>query len=526
MRKTIALNRLFWVSFLLFAAVSGAFPQRARFIDTVIAEAARDTGRSLAPNGSAALLAVDTDEEKAVAKLVTEKLFAALQRGGLNIVQASDVIPSDVHNAWIAPIGKRYGVRYTLFGSVHRLDALRYWLWLRIVDAETAEDRWSEHYVFVLTPTPADPPEEEERIILECRITQTGNISKDAVGRTGNIPDSSTQTGNTPKVPEGEVHLRIEYTAYSSFVNIEKIDKKNKTLTDQPRDARKPKNVCFVIDVSGSMGGSIGGASKMYLVQQALAYLMDDWIQYGDYVSLALFDHRPPDQIPGGVFAPARSLRTGADREALNAAVSNLHPWGGTYISPGLLKGYELVRRNFRQDCVNTVVLLTDGQTFGEDREFCKQYAAENRAQGIATATFALGDDADKPLMTEIAQLGGGLSLSLTEQESSDDLANRLVWLMAGKPEELYDSTYDLKTTITPETGVKLKDHPGVSVYTEKVKGKEYKTIELTAVLSKTSAPNSNLARVKIEHTSKGKIISREYQVVLGGDPVEISANP
>ncbi|MDR0561401.1 MAG: VWA domain-containing protein [Spirochaetaceae bacterium] len=488
---------LFGVYF--FAAVFGVFSQQARFIDTVIDVAAYDTGKSLEPKAVAVLLPVDTDEEKDVAKLVTEKLLAKLRRNGWNIVQAGDAIPPDVQNRWLADKGKQYSAGYTIFGSVHRLDAARYWLWLRIVDAKTAGDCWSEHYVFVLTALPPAMPEEENLVLLECAITQTTD-------------------------PQGDVHLRIDYTAYPSLVNIEKIDQKKKTLTDLPKNADKPKNICFVIDISGSMGGVIGNTSKIYLVREAFSYLMDDWVQYDDYVSLALFDHRPPDYIPRGIFAPARSLRTGADREALNTAVRNLYPSGGTVISPGLEKGYELVRRNFHKDRINTVVLLTDGQTFGPDRELCKQYAAENRKQGIVTATFAIGDDADKALMTELAQLGGGLSLSLTEYETPEDLSNRLVWLTAGKPEEIFDSfIYNLEVSVTAETGVILKNispkPANTGKITETVRGKKYNTIELTAVLPKTALPNFPIAKIKIEHKDSKTI--REYQAVLGGELVE-----
>jgi Ca-activated chloride channel family protein len=158
---------------------------------------------------------------------------------------------------------------------------------------------------------------------------------------------------------------------------------------------RRPAMLIFVIDVSGSMDME----NRLDLVKKSLSLLLDQL--------------RPSDQIGLVTFGTEARvlLEPTSDREAVRQAIERLNPEGSTNTEEGLLKGYEMADRNFRQNAVNRIVLCSDGvANVGRTgpRAILGQIEREAR-RGIELTTlgFGMGNYNDQ-LMEQLADKGDG----------------------------------------------------------------------------------------------------------------------
>jgi hypothetical protein len=149
----------------------------------------------------------------------------------------------------------------------------------------------------------------------------------------------------------------------------------------------------IVMDVSGSMGGGPGGASKMDLAKEAAIAAVELLGEY-DQVGLLAFDDHNQWMIQP-TFA--------SDLTPIEDAISRMQPGGGTEIYPALKEGFEaLVPLDAK---VKHIILLTDGEApRGPYEELAKQM---DSAQ-VTVSTVGIGADADTNLLKELAQLGHG----------------------------------------------------------------------------------------------------------------------
>jgi Ca-activated chloride channel family protein len=155
-----------------------------------------------------------------------------------------------------------------------------------------------------------------------------------------------------------------------------------------------PLNFCLVLDRSGSMQGA-----KLAAMKEATKRLIDT-LTPQDVVSIVLFD----DQTE--VLLPATQA---ADKEALKALIDGVEEAGGTAISGGLLAGQAELRKNAAPDRVAALLLLTDGQTWGDD-ERCRAVAKELAQEGVRMTALGLGAEWNEKLLDELAEATGGSS--------------------------------------------------------------------------------------------------------------------
>jgi Ca-activated chloride channel homolog len=167
-----------------------------------------------------------------------------------------------------------------------------------------------------------------------------------------------------------------------------------------PKESRKPINVAFVLDRSGSMGGE----RKIELVQEAvdksIGMLRDD-----DLFSLTIYD----DQIE------VLMESTHASIEAKRAARRNLERLtarGSTDLGGGWLRGCEQAAMHLNDAVPAKCLLLTDGlANHGiTDPIELARHADELRQRGVLTSTFGVGSDFDEVLLQKMADAGGGHS--------------------------------------------------------------------------------------------------------------------
>ena len=160
---------------------------------------------------------------------------------------------------------------------------------------------------------------------------------------------------------------------------------------------RKDAILTFVVDVSGSMNME----NRLGLVKRALTLLVDQL--------------RPTDKVGIVVYgSDARVVlkHTGIDnREYIIEAINQLRSEGATNAEAGLRMGYKLALKNSKSDCINRVILCSDGVAnvgnTGPDAilKTIGNYVKEGVT--LTTVGFGMGNYNDV-LMEQLANKGNG----------------------------------------------------------------------------------------------------------------------
>jgi Ca-activated chloride channel family protein len=108
-----------------------------------------------------------------------------------------------------------------------------------------------------------------------------------------------------------------------------------------------PRNLVFLIDVSGSMSSS----DRLPLVKEALGLLIDQ-LREKDRVAIVVYAG------DSGVWLPSTP---GSEKETIRAAVNRLNTNGSTNGGAGIIEAYKQAHKNFIPNGVNRVILATDG---------------------------------------------------------------------------------------------------------------------------------------------------------------------
>lgn len=155
-----------------------------------------------------------------------------------------------------------------------------------------------------------------------------------------------------------------------------------------------PLNFCLVLDRSGSMQGA-----KLAAMKDATKRVIDT-LTPQDIVAIVLFD----DQVQ--VLLPASPA---TDKEALKAEVDRIEEAGGTAMSGGMQAGRDELSKQNTPDRVSAMLLLTDGQTWG-DEDRCRALAGELGRAGARITALGLGAEWNEKLLDDVAEATGGTS--------------------------------------------------------------------------------------------------------------------
>jgi len=171
---------------------------------------------------------------------------------------------------------------------------------------------------------------------------------------------------------------------------------------------RKPANLVFVVDTSGSMGID----NRLALVRWSLETLVDQ-LHRDDTVAIVAYgtDARV-------VLEPT----SGSDKETIYKAIGWLQPGGVTNAEAGIRLGYKMAMRAFNPDGINRVLLCSDGVANSGETEW-QAILDEVRGyveEGVTISSFGFGlDNYNDVLMEQLADNGDGMYAYIDDRDEA-----------------------------------------------------------------------------------------------------------
>lgn len=205
------------------------------------------------------------------------------------------------------------------------------------------------------------------------------------------------------------------------------------TDTQTKRVARV--NLTLVLDHSNSMKGA-----RLEKVKIAAHQIIDN-LTADDILSVISFNDRAE------VIIPATPVQ---NKAALKARISMMAAAGGTEIFKGLQAGIEQNRKYRAPKLVNHVIMLTDGNTFG-DQDPSIVLARSAAEEGIGISAMGLGQEWNDEFLDELASVTGGTC-------SYIESAGAVVRFLNEKVRNLSDAFAErMRVSVAPDPDVKLE---------------------------------------------------------------------
>jgi len=162
-----------------------------------------------------------------------------------------------------------------------------------------------------------------------------------------------------------------------------------------------PLNLAIVLDVSGSMYEEDGtGVSRLQRIQQAARTAIQK-LKPEDRLSIVAFAHNAQ------VVLPSTPL---AEKAAIDKVIDDIDRFdvdpGGTAMDQGIELGLGEVEKAAGQGTLSQLVVLTDGETSGE--QACKRFAKEASEKKIRLNVIGVGLEWNQSLIKDLARLAEG----------------------------------------------------------------------------------------------------------------------
>ena len=190
-------------------------------------------------------------------------------------------------------------------------------------------------------------------------------------------------------------------------------------------DVRKRTRLELLIDVSGSMGGSVRGANatKLELVQAAAVKALDQLVG-DDQVGLSVFstDLGPKRNQNIQELVPIGPL--GQQKARLKQMIEGLSPQQGTPLYAAIRSAHQSMRARFDPSRINALVVLTDGQnSYEQDNDLgslVRQLQAAGEDRAVPVFTIGYGSDADLATLQQIAAASRAAAYNASDPKSID----------------------------------------------------------------------------------------------------------
>jgi len=194
-------------------------------------------------------------------------------------------------------------------------------------------------------------------------------------------------------------------------------------------------NLTLVLDHSNSMNGT-----RLERVKVA-AHQIIDQLNPEDILSVVSFNDRAEIIIPATLIT---------DKAALKARISMMNAKGGTEIFQGLSAGVEQNRRFLAPKLVNHIILLTDGNTFG-DQDRCLVLAQAAAKEGISISGMGLGQEWNDEFLDRLASSTGGSCIYINSSSAVVKFLNDHVRSLSNVFAER------MNISVAPDADVKLE---------------------------------------------------------------------
>ncbi len=208
------------------------------------------------------------------------------------------------------------------------------------------------------------------------------------------------------------IHLEASPTPYATNKKLLRVGIKGYEV---PADQRKPANLIYLLDVSGSMSE----VNKLPLVIESMKLLLNQ-LNENDTISIVTY---------AGFDSVALAPTPASEKQTILNVLENLSSGGSTNGSGGISKAYELAQTAFKEDGINRIILCTDGDfNVGLVGEELNQLIEEKRETGVSLSVFGFGLFYDDGTMERLADLGNGNYAFIDDfQEAKRALVDRLV---------------------------------------------------------------------------------------------------
>jgi len=175
-----------------------------------------------------------------------------------------------------------------------------------------------------------------------------------------------------------------------------------------PADQRKPANLVFLIDVSGSMSD----ANKLPLVKGALSYLVEQ-LMPTDTLGIVAY---------GTTVTELLQPTTVTNKAAILTAIGELAAGGATAGGPGIQKAYAMAKGAFITGGINRVILCTDGDfNVGLSGSALVTLVEEQRDEGVTLSVlgFGMGNYQDT-FLEDLSNKGNGNYAYIDSQKEAE----------------------------------------------------------------------------------------------------------
>ncbi|WP_375560514.1 VWA domain-containing protein [Bernardetia sp. OM2101] len=156
-----------------------------------------------------------------------------------------------------------------------------------------------------------------------------------------------------------------------------------------------PVNIVAIVDISGSMAGE----KRIDYLRKGLAKFVEQLPEENTF-SLVVFNDEAETIIPAGQIKD--------NKKEILFAISRLEADGGTNIYNGLEKGYIEVKKQFKKNSTNRLILLTDGYGVTPVDKMVETVQGY-KDDGVECSAVGVGEGYNRGLLHHLATVGGGL---------------------------------------------------------------------------------------------------------------------
>ncbi len=293
---------------------------------------------------------------------------------------------------------------------------------------------------------------------------------------------------------------------------------------------KKINNICFAIDISSSMNESTDQgqynksifntngllnevpnySSRIDLAKKSLVFALNN-LNSDDIFSVVVFNESASTLIN------PISVKKGLEKSI--SIIENLKACGSTNLHDGWLLACQEVAKNYKKECLNRIVLISDGETNQGERNplVIASDVSKVFKSGISTTTVGVGSSFNEDLLSSMSNEGGGNFYYI---KSSADFISTFNNELSGLNNL---SAYDLKVKLNLNNEIsyidlnKFKKENDNILLPNIMKEKEFIWLTKLNINKKLEKGNNiNIGNVEVEFKNEeGKTIQLKQDIVV-----------